>query len=337
MEKTTVMNNKIIDPGKLRSFQRVTSPDGYFLICALDHLSDFQELLDSDVSKVSYQQTGEAKNELIRALAGQCSAFLLDARFGLAQVIASRALPGSVGLMASVEDEDYKPTTATRKTLFRENWGTKQMKMLGVDVCKLLWFFRPDSSVADHQREVIRGLVQECASFSLPLVVEPIWYPLEGEDPKSEAWRERRVEGIIESAREANELGTDMLKVEFPGYVETEAGKSKAAEACQRLDSAVTVPWVILSAGVGYDSFKTQVEISCNAGASGFLAGRSIWRDAASTKDPELRERAGLDAVNRLAELAIITRACGKPFSPQLEGEELTRAFPEFWYEKWQR
>jgi tagatose 1,6-diphosphate aldolase len=337
MEKTTVMNNKIIDPGKLRSFQRVTSPDGYFLICALDHLSDFQELLDSDANRVSYQQTGEAKNELIRALADQCSAFLLDARFGLAQVIASRALPGSVGLMASVEDEDYKPTTATRKTRFRENWGTKQMKMLGVDVCKLLWFFRPDSSVADHQREVIRGLVQECASLSLPLVVEPIWYPLEGEDPKSEAWRERRVEGIIESAREANELGTDMLKVEFPGYVETEAGKSKAAEACQRLDSAVTVPWVILSAGVGYDSFKTQVEISCNAGASGFLAGRSIWRDAASTKDPELRERAGLDAANRLAELAIITRACGKPFSPQLEGEELTRAFPEFWYEKWQR
>ena len=48
MEKTTVMNNKIIDPGKLRSFQRVTSADGYFLICALDHLSDFQELLDSD-------------------------------------------------------------------------------------------------------------------------------------------------------------------------------------------------------------------------------------------------------------------------------------------------
>jgi tagatose 1,6-diphosphate aldolase len=325
------MNNQTIDPGKLRSFQRVTSPDGYFLICALDHLSDFQELLDSDVSRVSYQRTGEAKNELIRALADQCSAFLLDARFGLVQAIASRALPGSVGLMASVEDEDYKPSTATRKTRFRENWGTKPMKMLGVDVCKLLWFFRPDSSVADHQREVIRGLVQECASLSLPLVVEPIWYPLEGEDPKSDAWRERRVDGIIESAREANELGTDMLKVEFPGYVDTEAGKSKALVACQRLDAIVNVPWVILSAGVGYDSFKTQVEIACTAGASGFLAGRSIWRDAASTADPALRSKAGEDAAKRLAELAKITRACGKPFKPQLEGEELTRAFPEFW------
>ena len=87
------MDNKIIDPGKLRSFQRVTSTDGYFLICALDHLSDFQELLDNDLSRVTYQQTGEAKNKLIRALADECSAFLLDARYGLAQAIASRALP----------------------------------------------------------------------------------------------------------------------------------------------------------------------------------------------------------------------------------------------------
>lgn len=331
------MNNKIIDPGKLRSFQRVTSPDGYFLICALDHLSDFQELLDSDLSRVTYQQTGEAKNELIRALADRCSAFLLDARYGLAQAIASRALPGTVGLMASVEDEDYKPATAIRTTRFREHWGTRQMKMLGVDVCKLLWFFRPDSTVADHQRDVIRRLVEECSSLSLPLVVEPIWYPLEGEDPKSDTWRERRVEGIIESAREANALGTDMLKVEFPGYVESDAGKAKALESCRQLNASVNVPWVILSAGVNYDSFKTQVEIACNAGASGFLAGRSIWRDAASTTDPELREKAGLDAVNRLAELANITRACGKPFNPKLEGEELTSAFPEFWYENWQR
>jgi tagatose 1,6-diphosphate aldolase len=336
MDKTTAMKTKIIDPGKLRSFQRVTSADGYFLICALDHLSDFQELLDNDVSRVTYQQTGAAKNELIRALSDQCSAFLLDARYGLAQAIASRALPGSIGLMASVEDEDYKPPTATRATRFRENWGTRQMKMLGVDVCKLLWFFRPDSSVADHQREVIRHLVEECTALSLPLVVEPIWYPLEGEDPKSDAWRERRVSGIIESAREANTLGTDMLKVEFPGYVDSDAGKASALEACLQLNSSVDVPWVILSAGVNYDSFKTQVEIACNAGASGFLAGRSIWRDAASTKDPELREKAGLDAADRLAELANITRACGKPFNPQLEGEDLTQAFPEFWYEKWQ-
>jgi ADP-specific Phosphofructokinase/Glucokinase conserved region len=63
---------------------------------------------------------------------------------------------------------------------------------LGIDVCKLLWFYRPDSEVAEHQREVVRSLVRECAELSLPLVVEPIWFPLEGEDPKSDAWKLRR-------------------------------------------------------------------------------------------------------------------------------------------------
>lgn len=326
-----------VDPGKLRSFQRVTSPDGFFLICALDHLSDFQELLDPDPKTVNYQRTGEAKVSLIRALAPECSAFLLDARFGLAQAIASRALPGSVGLMASIEDEDYRPPTATRKTRFRERWGLKQMKLLGVDVCKLLWFYRPDSDVAEHQREVIRTLVRECAELSLPLVVEPIWYPLEGEDPKRDAWKQRRVQGIVEGAREVSALGVDMLKVEFPGYVETDEGKAKALDACRRLNDGVNVPWVILSAGVGYEHFKIQVEIACRAGASGFLAGRSIWRDAAATHDPKRREAAAKEATRRLAELGAVTRRHARPFAPRLEGEELARAFPEFWYASWHR
>jgi tagatose 1,6-diphosphate aldolase len=333
------MNRKqtSVDPGKMRSLQRVTSSDGFFLICALDHLSDFQELLDPDPGAVTYQQTGEAKVELIRALASECSAFLLDARFGLAQAIASRALPGSVGLMASIEDEDYKPATATRKTRFREHWSTNQMKLLGVDVCKLLWFYRPDSNVAEHQRQVVRSLTAECANLSLPLVVEPIWCPLEGEDAKGAAWKQRRVEGIVESAREADALGVDMLKVEFPGYVETEDGRSRALESCKRLDASVSVPWVILSAGVGYESFKTQVEIACQAGASGFLAGRSIWRDLASTRDPKARKAAASEAVRRLAELGSVTRKHGKPFAPSLNGEALASAFPDGWYAHWHR
>jgi tagatose 1,6-diphosphate aldolase len=326
-----------LDPGKLRSLRRVTTEDGFFLICALDHLSDFQELLSPDPKSVDYRRTGDAKVELIQLLASECSAFLLDARFGLAQAIASGALPGSIGLMASIEDEDYKPSTVHRKTRFREHWSVRQMKLLGVDVCKLLWFYRPESHVAEHQREVLRLLVRECGEYSIPLVVEPIWFPLEGEDTKSEAWRARRIEGIVESACEANSFGVDILKVEFPGYVETEAGRAKAHEACKKLDAGVNVPWMLLSAGVGYDAFKTQVEIACRAGGSGFMAGRSIWRDAAATHDPEKRASASKDALRRLSELAAVTRQFGRPFAPRLEGKALAEAFPEFWYSEWHR
>jgi tagatose 1,6-diphosphate aldolase len=211
------------------------------------------------------------------------------------------------------------------------------MKLLGVDVCKLLWFYRPDSPVAQHQREVVRVLVQECGEYSIPLVVEPIWFPLEGEDAKNETWRDRRVAGIIESAHEANSLGVDILKVEFPGYVETEEGRAKAQEACKKLDAGVNVPWMLLSAGVGYEAFKTQVQIACRAGGSGFMAGRSIWRDAAATHDPKKRKSAAKDALRRLSELAAVTRQFGKPFAPRIEGKALSESFPEFWYANWHR
>jgi tagatose-1,6-bisphosphate aldolase len=141
----------------------------------------------------------------------------------------------------------------------------------------------------------------------------------------------------VESAHEASSFGVDILKVEFPGYVETEAGRAKAFEACKQLDAGVNAPWMLLSAGVGYEAFKTQVEIACRAGGSGFMAGRSIWREAASTHDPKKRASAAKDAANRLSELAAVTRAHGRPFAPKLGGKDLARAFPEFWYANWHR
>ena len=191
-----------MDPGKTRSFQRVVSKDGFFLICALDHLSDFQELLDPDPTTVDYPRTVDAKLDLVRALSSEVSAFLLDPRFALAQVIAARVLPASTGLMSSIEGEGYHGS-GSRVTKLRAGWSARKIKLIGADVCKLLWFFRPDSRTADFQRHFLKNLVSECASLSLPLVVEPIWYPLEGEEPESAAWKARRIEGIIESATEA--------------------------------------------------------------------------------------------------------------------------------------
>ncbi len=323
------------DPGKLRGLQRVTTADGFFLICALDHLSDFQELLAPDPRSVDHARTVAAKMELIRNFAPLVSAFLLDAEFGLAQAIASRALPGSVGLMASVEDEDYRIPPGARRTRLRAGWSPRQIKLIGADVLKLLWFFRPDCATADHQRGVVRDLAAACSDLSLALVVEPIWYPLPGEDPQSDTWKAQRIEGIIASAHEAARLGIDMLKAEFPGDLSAPGGEARAAEACRRLAGGIDVPWVILSAGVGYDQFREQVRVACAAGASGFLAGRSIWRDAASSHDPVRREAAMAEADRRLTELAAITRAHGKPYCPKLQGRALAEAFPSAWFHSW--
>jgi tagatose 1,6-diphosphate aldolase len=97
----------------------------------------------------------------------------------------------------------------------------------------------------------------------------------------------------------------------------------------------VTVPWVILSAGVGYENFRTQVEIACRAGASGYLAGRSIWRDAVSTHDPAARDAAVTGARARLDELNAITRTNGRPYVAAHSLADVTQTMPDGWFERW--
>jgi tagatose 1,6-diphosphate aldolase len=324
------------DPGKIRGLQRVTSEAGFFEICALDHLSDFAELLAADPATVTFADVVSAKDGLVRALSPSVSAFLLDARYGL-HAVATGALPGTVGLMSTIEDEDYSIPEGPRRTRYREGWSLRQIKLAGADVAKLLWFYRPDgdAATAEHQRYVVRSLVDECARLSLPLVVEPIWYPLPGEDPTSDEWRAGRVDGILASAFEANSLGVDMLKVEFPGYVGSQQGRENATAACKELDFGVSVPWVILSAGVGYEDFKVQVEIACRAGASGYLAGRSIWRDAVSMHDPAARTAAVAEARARLDELNTITRANGRPYVVAHSLPDVLNAMPDGWFTNW--
>ena len=324
-----------IDPGKIRGLQRVTSADGYFLICAIDHLSDFAELLAPDPTTVTFADVVAAKDTVVRAVSPVVSAVLVDPLYALGHLVASGAIPGSIGLMSSIEDEDYRHPAGPRRTRIREDWNAGRIKLAGADVCKLLWFYRPDSDVAEDQRRLVRDLVAECADLSLPLVVEPIWYPLPGEDPSTDAWKAARVRGILDSAITAGSLGIDMLKVEFPGYVDTDEGRSAAAAACAELDAAVHVPWVILSAGVGYADFKVQLEIACRAGASGYLAGRSIWRDAVSTHDPAAREAAITEARERLAELNTLTRRFGRSWTPARPLDEVVKELPAEWYRTW--
>ena len=116
------------DPGKIRGLQRVTSVAGFFEICALDHLSDFAELLGPDPSVISYADVVAAKDALVRALSPSVSAWLLDARYGL-QAVATGALPGSVGLMSTIEDEDYSIPEGPRRTRYREGWSLCQIKL----------------------------------------------------------------------------------------------------------------------------------------------------------------------------------------------------------------
>ena len=59
---------------------------------------------------------------------------------------------------------------------------------------------------------------------------------------------------------------------EFP-YDASVTDRARWAEACEELDEASSIPWVLLSGGVDDATFEAQTEAACRAGASGRAGG----------------------------------------------------------------
>lgn len=313
-------------PGAARSFRRLLSDDGFFLVCALDHLEDFDALLGAP-SAHRNERVMREKARLVENVAPVVSAVLIDPVAGLPVAALGGALPARVGVIVPLEDEDYGHPAKPRTTVMREDWGAQKAKAAGADMVKLLWFYRPDleSQIAEAQRALVARLCREAAAAGLTSVIEPIWFAIEGEDPTNPAWLAARHQGIIDSALTAAELGADVLKVEFPGVLSSDDERSQAAARCTRLTAELGVPWVLLSAGITLTDFERQLQIACAAGASGYMAGRSIWRDAVG--DP----RRDADVVARLEGLNAIVRRHARPALRDLSLDDAL-ALPRTWY-----
>lgn len=85
-----------------------------------------------------------------------------------------------------------------------------------------------------------------------------------------------------------------------------EAGWS---DACRAITNAADVPWVLLSAGVDFDTFAPQVRIACEQGASGFLAGRAIWKEVAQLDDAARANYVETTVVQRMNQLCAYAEA----------------------------
>jgi len=322
--------------GKIRGLQQIATTDGIFSICAMDHRGSFQKMIETEqMHKVDYKDIVEYKLDLCDSLAPHSSGILLDPIFGASQCIASSMLPGRIGLLVSIEATGYENQHDGRVTKLQGGWSVEKIKRMGAAAVKILIYYRPDTKqVAIKQLETIKYIARQCQKFDIPLLVEPVTYAIKAENTESREYALKKPELVIETARQTTSLSIDVLKSEFPANLQYEMNRSKLLELCQRLDQASSVPWVILSAGVDYEQFRQQVEIACQAGASGFLGGRAIWQDALKIRERKERTKFLRTTVaGRLKELGELATKYGTPWyrKMNLEAHELA-LIPENWY-----
>jgi tagatose-1,6-bisphosphate aldolase len=319
--------------GKLRRLQRISDPDGFIRVAAIDHPENYQILFDTDLSRVTDEEVVLSKLELIAAMSAECTAVLLDPVWSYGQAVLSQAVPAGVGIVSGLEHLAYSPEGFGTETALREGWTVPVLARLGTDGAKLVVFYRAElADVSATQFHLVEQLVEECAREQLPLVVEPLWYPLDGESLDDPAVRAARVEAIVESARVFADLGADVMKMEFPGYLDTDEDRARAAEACRRLDDAIDVPWVLLSASATFEQFRTQVAIAAGAGACGFMAGRAIWGDGVGRHDRARREEGARTAAARLRELHETLSKEGRGWHRTVSAADTLDMVPRDWF-----
>ena len=322
--------------GLHRRLARISGADGLIRTIAIDHPDNYLLLFDDDLAAVSFEEVVESKLEMIAELSSHATSVLADPVWSFGQSIVTGALPGEVGLISGIEDLYYTPATSPvgfdTELRLKEGWTPAKLSALGADAAKLVVFHREDQdgSQVGIQHEVVAQAARECHDVGLPLVVEPLWFPVTGEDLADPEVRERRRRSVISSARAFHEDGADIMKVEFPVLDLTDL--DACHRACADLDDAVDGPWVLLSAGVTFEGFRTQVDVAADHGCSGFMAGRAIWGDAVGRLAPEQRAAGAALAARRLDELAEVLEGRGAPAWTPVPAADAAAVIRPDWY-----
>ncbi len=317
--------------GKLRRLQQCSTPDGLFVILALDHRDDLRRLLKPiEPDSLSYGEMAAFKSEVARALAGVATAVLLDPEYGAAQAIAAGSLPGNTGLLVTIEAAGYTGDATNRRTELLDEWGVDKIARLGASAVKMRLFYHPEAKHAAKQEALVDEVAAACREADIPLFLEPLSFSLDTKAKRLPPSERREV--VIETARRLSPRGIDVLKAEFPVDTREEPRRDVWEAACGELTEASAVPWVLLSGGIDYDEFTRQTEVACRCGASGVVVGRAVWKEATELRNKAHEEFLHKTAVERLVELGDLIAEYGTPWTKYLTngGYEVG----EDWFEK---
>ena len=290
--------------GKLVNLQRLTDANGRFKMLAIDQRDSLRNAIGRATARkpgdVTYADLADVKAVITEVLAPFATATLVDPVYGLAR--AAKLVTGGVGLLVATEETGYEPAGPDgrqRKSRLIDGWSVAKAKRVGANAVKLLVYYNPDAApdVLTHQQSLVRAVGAECVREDLPYLLELVTYPLDEPAADTPEFARKRPRHAVESAREfsKDEYGVDILKLEFPGDLKYArefsqgAFDSKAREpistlaeanaSCRELNEAADRPWVILSGGVDISEFLVNLSLAAEAGASGFLCGRAIWKD----------------------------------------------------------
>ncbi len=318
--------------GKIRRLQQCATPNGRFVILAIDHRDNLQEMLQkAHGSPMGYAEMVTFKQTVTAALQETFSAVLLDPLYGAAQGIVTGAVPGGTGLLLCIESSGYSGEPTLRETAVLPQWRVAKIARMGGTGVKMLLYYHPDAPNVAAQEAVVQQVAADCQKHEVPFFLEPIVYSLDPQATSLPTAEKRQL--VLAAARRLTPLGVDILKAEFPINIADEPDESVWAAACVELTAASSVPWVLLSAGVAYDAFMRQATIACQAGCSGVMVGRAVWQEAIRLQGAKRERFLRETTVARMRQLGKICEEYGRSWTAV--DPDLANIVNQDWYQSY--
>ena len=286
-----------LTPAQLRAYQQICDPSGRMLVVAMDQRASMRALIESTAGEATTADLVAAKLDLVRYLGNEAPAVLLDPELVVPQVIVDAVLAPDCALMIGLDASGYDTDEdGLRVSRVVEGVDARRVRQLGGSVAKLNVYMRPDIQGKDaHPAKLIASVAEDCAQEDVLLVVEILTYSLAGESATDYCALAPQL--VVQAAATARECGAQTMKLQFPGSL----------EGCEAVTAALDgVPWAVLSAGVDHATFLEQLRTALAGGASGAIAGRSLWKDCLAADPTERARRLRELAVPRLREIQAV-------------------------------
>jgi tagatose-1,6-bisphosphate aldolase len=291
------------------SLDAIAADGGTFAIIAMDQRNTLRRMFTAVGRDGTDAELRTAKADVARALTPLASGLLSDPTYGVPAITEADALAEACGLLVAAEPAQRRSYSGEPRTHRDPALNARWVLDQGGDAVKFFVQLRADrpaprAGEPDLVAETLaacREVIDDARVTGVPMVIENLVYALPGQELSGRV----REDAIIEAARALNDLDIDLLKLEYPG----------SPEGCRRLASVLDRPWAVLSAGVPFDEFSQVMRIAFDdGGASGFIAGRSVWREAVALDGADREQFLWTVARPRLEELTTVAARYAVPW-----------------------
>ena len=287
-----------------RALQQIKTAGDRFAVIAADHGQPLVDMLDGLGLSSAPEAQRAFKADLVDTVGRDASAVLLDPDVSMPDIVDRDLVARDVGLIVRIEADGHEEHDGLRRSQLIDGLGAQGARAQGATAAKVMVFLRADREDLDgYTAQMVRAALEDCRRSDLLCVIELMTYRLDDETP--EAFAARKEDLVVEGAVLLQECGSKVLKLEYPG----------SASGCRRVTDALDVPWAVLSAGVDHDAFCGQLRDAMDGGADGFIAGRSLWKEAVG--QPRDERRRFLDGVarRRMEEMLAIVGSAAEPWA----------------------